>query len=113
MLVPNAGGYVRGEVRFPPRPVVQGVRFGAINDDRRSSYHCCLKSHSAPFADTVKAGTHRICLRGVLDASYSMISYLRPHVCQLVQGATLGSSSQGTSARRRSSAIASSMVAYS
>jgi hypothetical protein len=66
-----------------------------------------------PFADISSADTRLTSCQGGCEASYSMISYLRPQVFQLAQGAMFGSRSQRIAARRFSSAIASSKVTNS
>lgn len=67
-------------------------------------------SHFAPLDVISRAEIRCISFHGAADMSYSMISYVRPHVFQLVHGARLGCLSQGNIALRLSSTNASASV---
>src|SRR5688572_19330770 len=61
-----------------------------------------------PAAETSRTGVLLTSRHGSVPVSYSTTSYLLPQLRQFEHGATVGGWFRGTSARRRSSAVASS-----
>jgi len=71
------------------------------------------RSQVTPLAETSSTSVRETSFQEVSNWSISMTTYCRPQVRQAVQGAWLGSWSQGIEARRLSSESASSNVANS
>jgi hypothetical protein len=94
--------------RKPPDHCEMAGRFVRIERKALRTRYCdtSLRSHRTPSAETSRYGTRDSSRHGLTDASYSTTSYNRPHVRQLIQSATFGGSSQGSTALRFSSATA-------